>query len=447
MTRRRSGPRRRCCATRPCRAPRRRVGWESRSPRRAHGSRATPRTRFPGNGTGASPLDTARWVRGLPGGRARPEAELFLRARLQVALPRPEAIRGISGGRQIAAVDAGFLRTWRESWTWAATTHQTNLKLLKAFFRFAAEQGWLEESPAASLRPPRVDPPPTMPLSRAEVLALVRAASDHPRGQALLLLMRYSGLAIRDAATLPRDAVDGNQLTLRRAKTGEFVLCELPQPVVEALERIARPDWAHFFWTGTSRPQTVTNYWRARLKEIADKALFPGFKPHRLRNTFAVQLLLRCVAMQDVSTLLGHSSIQTTEHYYAPWNRSRRDRLAAIVRDADEGDELLREVAARSLQTGAGGCSTQPPQTARPSHSKSSEYRARMDSIAHHVVPTMQTQHLTRLVEFGSTGLSVPGTVLQRTLKSVREPGVDDDALLFEHQTPTGQFPYRSGCI
>lgn len=165
--------------------------------------------------------------------------------------------------------------------------------------------------------------------------------------------MRYSGLAIRDAATLPRDALDGSNLTLRRAKTGELVLCELPSPVVGAVKRIARPGRAHFFWTGESLPQSVTNYWRSRLQKIAGKALVLQFAPHRLRDSFAVELLLRWVAMQDVSTLLGHSSVQTTERYYAPWNRSRRDRLAAIVRDANEGDDLLREVGCGPLQTGA----------------------------------------------------------------------------------------------
>ena len=65
--------------------------------------------------------------------------------------------------------------------------------------------------------------------------------------------------------------------------------------------------------------------------------------------------------MQDVSTLLGHSSIQTTERYYVPWNRSRRERLAAIVRDANEGDELLRELTSPPLRTGAGAAPNTPP--------------------------------------------------------------------------------------
>ncbi len=49
--------------------------------------------------------------------------------------------------------------------------------------------------------------------------------------------------------------------------------------------------------------------------------------------------------MEDVSALLGHSSIQTTERYYAPWNAARRIRLARIVTGAHRKDSVLRELA------------------------------------------------------------------------------------------------------
>ena len=196
------------------------------------------------------------------------------------------------GARLIREVDVGLLLAWRKSWTWAPATQQTNLRLLKAFFRFATEQGWLEESPAAALRPPKVDSPPTMPLSKSEVRALVRAAAGQPREQALLLLLRYSGLAICHAATLPLAAVEGTEVTLRRAKSGELVLCELPAPVVDALARVTRPN-GYYFWTGSSGPRAVADYWRKRLKEVAENALVRNFKPERLRDTFAVELLLR----------------------------------------------------------------------------------------------------------------------------------------------------------
>ena len=37
------------------------------------------------------------------------------------------------------------------------------------------------------------------------------------------------------------------------------------------------------------------------------------------------------VSTDDVSVLLGHSSIRTAERYYAPWDLSRRNRLLAVV--------------------------------------------------------------------------------------------------------------------
>lgn len=49
--------------------------------------------------------------------------------------------------------------------------------------------------------------------------------------------------------------------------------------------------------------------------------------------------------MEDVSALVGHSSIQTTERYYAPWNAARRIRLAHIVTGDHREDSVLRELA------------------------------------------------------------------------------------------------------
>lgn len=40
---------------------------------------------------------------------------------------------------------------------------------------------------------------------------------------------------------------------------------------------------------------------------------------HRLRDTFACDLLQNGVSLEDVSNLLGHQSIVTTERHYAKW--------------------------------------------------------------------------------------------------------------------------------
>jgi site-specific recombinase XerD len=52
---------------------------------------------------------------------------------------------------------------------------------------------------------------------------------------------------------------------------------------------------------------------------------------HRLRATFAVDLLTKGVPLEHVSKLLGHKSVITTERHYAKWVKGRQDRLDALV--------------------------------------------------------------------------------------------------------------------
>ncbi|MCY4584344.1 MAG: tyrosine-type recombinase/integrase, partial [Chloroflexi bacterium] len=68
------------------------------------------------------------------------------------------------------------------------------------------------------------------------------------------------------------------------------------------------------------------------------------FRARNNRDTFAVSLLVQGVAIEDVSALLGHSSIRTTERYYAPWDRRRRERLRQIVQEANRSDPVLAEI-------------------------------------------------------------------------------------------------------
>ena len=233
------------------------------------------------------------------------------------------------------------VRAWVGSWSCRSSTARQRLLQLKSFFRFTVDSGWASRALLSTLRLPRNDSVPTMPLTAAEVQALLAASEDQPRERALILLMRYSGLAIGDAVTLCRAAVAGTALTLRRAKSGELVTVDLPDAVVRAMASIPGPNSDYFWWSGKGKPVTRAKYWRARLGAIADRAGVAGFRPHRLRDTFAVSLLGQGVAMEDVSALLGHRSIQTTERYYAPWDRHRRERLMRIVREANRSDPVL----------------------------------------------------------------------------------------------------------
>ena len=144
---------------------------------------------------------------------------------------------------------------------------------------------------------------------------------------ALILLMRYSGLRISDATILKRDSVSGRRITLYTAKTNEPVSMLLPAFVVSAVGKVTSKNPKYFFWSGDSTLEVATSIWRKRLSKVFTDAKVSNGHSHRFRDTFAVSLLSNGVSMQDLSTLLAHSSIKITEKHYAPWDLSRQAAL------------------------------------------------------------------------------------------------------------------------
>ena len=189
---------------------------------------------------------------------------------------------------------------------------------------------------------------------RAPVLAARSVSGSVP---AFVLPMRYSGLAIQDTATLARERLEGTLLTLRRAKSGELVDVDLPDMVVEALAAVDRKG-PHYFWTGKSQPVTAAKLRARCLTAVGKEAQVAKFRSHRLRDTFAAELLLAGVALEDVSILLGPASVQTTERHYAPWIRSRRARLVRVVCEAHGRGPLLKALRPKNKELG--GAATPP---------------------------------------------------------------------------------------
>jgi integrase len=175
-----------------------------------------------------------------------------------------------------------------------------------------------------------------LPFTEEEMKNILAACDTHPnpeRGRqlkALVLLMRHSGLRIGDACTLSRDRIHKGMLELHTAKSGTKVRLPLNPVVLEALERVSNPG-SFPFWNGESKRRTVVGVWENTFASLFKRAGFPGHS-HRLRHSFAVGLLQKGVSMENVSTLLGHRSIKTTERHYASWVKARQEGLEKAIR-------------------------------------------------------------------------------------------------------------------
>jgi integrase/recombinase XerD len=239
----------------------------------------------------------------------------------------------------------GFFGAWGELYPSTYTRAKVRERL-RSFLRYCFEAKWLERIPA--LPKIKVEEPPTLPLSDAEYQKLLNAvhgqiadAQQAARVHALFQLMRHSGLAIRDALTLERDEIQHDagkrlyRIVTARQKTGTHVSVPIPPDVAREVLAVLNDNGRYVFWSGNGEEESITKNWMKYY-------IAPSFKSaglagqghtmsHRLRDTFAVDLLQKGVPLEEVSKLLGHESIKTTEKHYARWIKGRQDRLDSLV--------------------------------------------------------------------------------------------------------------------
>jgi integrase len=248
------------------------------------------------------------------------------------------------GDLPLRSVKVDDVRKIREGWKLAPITMQKRLEMLRSFFRFCVDSGWIEKNPAKTIKLPVVRFVPTLPYTKEQMKKILAAAENvrethpkMPRGsekklKALILLMRYSGLRISDAVSLKREAIgSGGRLFLYQAKTGHPVVVPLPEVVIEALRECDEKK-EYYFWTGIGKLKSGITEWQDRLKKVFVIAGIPGGHSHQLRDSFAVSLLERGVSLETVSILLGHQNIRTTQMHYAPWVHSRQLALEESVK-------------------------------------------------------------------------------------------------------------------
>ena len=245
------------------------------------------------------------------------------------------------GYRQLRDLTVERLRDFRHGWSYSPLSAAKRLEYLRAFCRFCVDAGWMERNPAAALKPTKVTHRPTLPYTDDEMAALITAAQTlkdfgryGPRIETMILLLRYSGLRIQDAACLERGRLVGDKLFLYQQKTGTPVYCPLSPDVVARLSAVVNDNDKYFFYDGASQRESMVKSWDRVFKKVGKTAKppVPNCHPHRFRDTFAVSLLLKGVSLDSVSKLLGHSSIKITERHYAPWVKARQEQLESAGR-------------------------------------------------------------------------------------------------------------------
>lgn len=175
----------------------------------------------------------------------------------------------------------------------------------------------------------------------------------HPENfLAYLELLYETGLRRNDAALFRPDKIratanGGFSYKTKQIKTGVEVVCFLPVDLAHKLRALPKLSWRgpnmktagmYPFWDGTHGLARLKDYLDDNIsKPMSEAGETMGFhvkdgnglRAHRFRDSFAINMLNGGMALHDVSRMLGHESVKTTQDYYLRFVRSSEDALEA----------------------------------------------------------------------------------------------------------------------
>lgn len=221
-------------------------------------------------------------------------------------------------------------------------TRRTQLTTLWACLRFAIDQ---ELPIAANIfripYPARPDPLPRyLPANDyGRLLQTVQAqtATDSPRhalDRAWFLTLAHTGLRTCELLNLRLADVDfaSQRLFVRGAKNyHDRVVFLTPALTVALADYLTqRPQTADdHLWIDTDKPLSLARvrYCVQRWGQAAQVAV----SPHRLRHTLATQLVNQGMPLPMVGQLLGHHSLDTTQHYARLFEQTVKEQFEAAI--------------------------------------------------------------------------------------------------------------------
>lgn len=193
------------------------------------------------------------------------------------------------------------------------------LRNLGKVLNMAVMKKLIQTSPLEELKL-KIEPVDKGFLNKVELAKLAEKEFDVVRLEQVrdvFLFCCYTGLAYVDVHSLTANDIieEEDRLWIRKARHKTNIMCHIPiiKPAREILDKYALLAQA----TGKLLPVLSNQKMNAYLKEIAaivgiDKDL----TTHLARHTFATTVTLaNHVSIENVSKMLGHSSIRMTQHY------------------------------------------------------------------------------------------------------------------------------------
>jgi site-specific recombinase XerD len=201
-----------------------------------------------------------------------------------------------------------------EKEAYSASAMNLALSAVKFFFKYVLKNNSIKEQ-----HRPRQDKKLPIVLSKDEIKKMLEEESN-PKHRLLLMLVYSSGLRVSEVVVLKKEHIDiSRKVVYIKASKGRKDRCTVLS------EKVARfiSEYSDAFhiktWLFPGQPANSHISIRSAQRIFEKAALHAGITKktsiHGLRHTFATHLLENGTDIRYIQTLLGHSSLRTTERY------------------------------------------------------------------------------------------------------------------------------------
>lgn len=224
--------------------------------------------------------------------------------------------------KSVKAITTDDIRLYlakRETWDGVSkVTLQNELRVLRSFFTTMLAEEIIQRNPTAKIEKIKTPKQVKEPLTEFEIEKL-RQACDTKFDSALLEVFLSTGCRVGEIANAKRSDVKGDKMKVLGKGNKERIVY-LNAKALWALNRYldSRNDDKPGLFIS---PKSYGNDYISKsaleehIRRLGKKAGVENVHPHRLRRTAATMALRRGMPIEQVSLMLGHEELTTTQIY------------------------------------------------------------------------------------------------------------------------------------
>jgi site-specific recombinase XerD len=223
------------------------------------------------------------------------------------------------------------------------STIRFKLVILRAMIRFLIEQEQIKPevlTRKVQIKLPEVLPKAIDPTDLKQFLSVV----DKVRDKALLLLLLRAGMRIGELLSVrvcDLNLKEQKIMIYQAQKTGSGRIVYYSDDAQVALKKWLeeRDPAAEFLFYGHGRRLTYGGAREIFLKYVRKASLsHKGYTIHRLRHTFASELLNAGMRLEYLQNLLGHTSVEVTRRYARLTDKTREEEYFKAMERIERGE-------------------------------------------------------------------------------------------------------------